>query len=673
LLARAARLDGLAPVLWLVALSALIRMAVSATFDAPWLAPDEMIYGLSGRSWWATGEATTLGVPAPFYGAYPYFVGLPLHVLGTAAAVTTIQCLQAVVMSLTAVVVWLWVRPLAGDRWALAAAVLTTLLPALAYSGLLMSESVFLPAATLALWLMSRALDRPTIVRQLLLLATLVLAVSARLQGLVLVPVLVTAALLAAWFARDAHILLRLAPTWLLLAGGAALWAGAHAVVTGDVASGLGAYGVTATSGYEPVAVARWVFRHAGDLYLLVCGVPLLAAAVMAYRSARGTEIDPGARALAAVAVATSLCLTLQVGTFASRYVDGLAERDMIAAAPPLFACLAVWLARGMPRPQPATSVLALAVAIPAVLLPIRDVATPDDAPHAFMTITFARLADATSWTTAETVWAVAAAGVIAAAVIVPRRLGALLVVAVAAGLLLASVVSSSKIARMTQNDREAFLGGAGPTWVDDASSGPVAYVYTGSVYWNVVWSTAFWNKRLEKVVRLPGLPLYSADVPVVRPTSDGRLLDVTGRALSEQYIVAPTPLAFVGDKTAEVVQTGLDQAGLRLWHTAGTPRLSSITTGVLGNGDIPGTARIGVFDCRGGQLELTLLGKSGLPVHIALNGRRLLTVAPVQDGAWRGTVAAPPGGYPGRVCTYSLSSDGLFGSTRIEFSRPPS
>src|SRR5262245_60666793 len=105
-------------------------MAVSTWFEAPWLAPDEMIYGLSGRSSWASGAASVLGVPAPFYGAYPLLVGFPLHSLGSAAAVTTIQCVQAVVMSLTAVVVWVWVRPLAGDRWALAAAACTACLPA---------------------------------------------------------------------------------------------------------------------------------------------------------------------------------------------------------------------------------------------------------------------------------------------------------------------------------------------------------------------------------------------------------------------------------------------------------------------------------------------------------------------------------------------------------------
>ena len=66
---------------------------------------------------------------------------------------------------------------------------------------------------------------------------------------------------------------------------------------------------------------------------------------------------------------------------FASRYVHQLAERDLIAVAPPLFACFAVWLARGMPRSQPATSIIAGLVAVPAVLLPVRTLVTAAAAP----------------------------------------------------------------------------------------------------------------------------------------------------------------------------------------------------------------------------------------------------------------------------------------------------
>ncbi len=75
------------PIVALVSVSAVLRIAASRSLEAPWIAPDEMIYGLLGRSLWETGQGTLLGEPAPFYGGYPLLVGLPLHLLDVAEAV----------------------------------------------------------------------------------------------------------------------------------------------------------------------------------------------------------------------------------------------------------------------------------------------------------------------------------------------------------------------------------------------------------------------------------------------------------------------------------------------------------------------------------------------------------------------------------------------------------
>ena len=278
----------------LVVVSAAIRIAVSTSFEAPWIAPDEMIYALSGSSFWATGHSTLFGAAAPFYSLYPLLVGLPIHLFGPAQGVTAAQCAQALVMSLTAALAWGWARPLAGDAWALAAAVLTACLPALAYSGLLMSEAVFLPAGTLALWLAARAIERPTRVRQAWLILCVLLAVGARLQGVVLVPILFTAACLAAWFARDAGVIRRLLPTWIAIAAGIVAWAGLQLAAHGGLGESLGAYSIVLTHGYGTSEVARWAFRHAGDLFLLVVGVPLVAAAVLAYTRIQGARAGSG-------------------------------------------------------------------------------------------------------------------------------------------------------------------------------------------------------------------------------------------------------------------------------------------------------------------------------------------------------------------------------------------
>ena len=360
----------------LVFASGVVRFATVRSFEAPWIAPDEMVYGMVGRAFWATGRFTLLGQDASGYGIFPILAGLPPALFGTTAGITVLQAVQALLVSSTVVLVYAWVRPAAGSRWALCAALLTALLPAFAYSGLIMTEATFLPAATLALWLLARALERPTWQRQLALGAALLLACSIRTQAVVLIPILLTSIGCASWFARDRSLLRRFVPLLASVGLVGLAWVGAHLATTGSLASALGIYGVTISSGYDPLEAARWVFRHAGDVFLLVIGAPLVAALVLAFEAARGRERDPKVRALVAVTISACFWITIEVGVFASKYVHQLAERDLIALAPPLFACFAVWLSRGMPRPQPATLVIAGVVALPAVLLPVQTLVT---------------------------------------------------------------------------------------------------------------------------------------------------------------------------------------------------------------------------------------------------------------------------------------------------------
>ena len=651
----------------LVLCSALVRFATVRSFDAPWIAPDEMVYGLVGRAFWATGRFTLLGHHAAGYGLFPMLAGLPPALFGTSVGITVLQAVQALMVSSTAAVVYAWVRPAAGSAWALSAALLTALLPALAYSGLIMTEATFLPAATLALWLLARALEQPTWQRQLALAAAILLAISIRMQAVVLVPILLTAIGAAAWCARDRLVVRRFVPLFVSIGLLGVAWVGAHLLRTGSVTSALGIYGVTASSGYDSVEAARWVFRHAGDVFLLVIGAPLIAALLLAFEAARGRERDPRVQALVAVTVSTCFWMTVEVGVFASRYVHQLAERDLIAVAPPLFACFAVWLARGMPRSQPATSIIAGLVAVPAVLLPVRTLVTAAAAPDAFMTIPLARFLARTSFDTLQTTWVTAAAFMILLTVLLPRRFGFVLPVLVAAGLAASSVLATQEIGARTRADREAFFGTTSQAWIDDATTGPVSYFYDGAADWNAVSKIAYWNRSVTSIATLPGASLGPLPTTVVRPGAGGRLLDSRFEPLPANEIVASTAFTFVGTAIAESAQ-GPDQPGLRLWKLSGAPALATWTTGLKPNGDIVQPVRVTVFACGPGQLELTLLGKQGTPVVIARDGVPQLRIAPVSGAVWTGSIPAPRSANGKTVCTYDITSPGLVGSTRIEF-----
>ena len=135
----------------LVALSTAFRAWAALTVPTPWIAPDELIYGMLGRALWQTGHLDLLGHPISFFSfVYPALAGLPLSLGDRQLGYDLLKVLQAIVMSLTAVPVYLWGRELTSRGWALVASALALATPGLAYSGLIMTEVAFYPAFVVA-------------------------------------------------------------------------------------------------------------------------------------------------------------------------------------------------------------------------------------------------------------------------------------------------------------------------------------------------------------------------------------------------------------------------------------------------------------------------------------------------------------------------------------------
>jgi hypothetical protein len=649
----------------IVICSATARFAVSTGVAAPWIAPDEIIYGLLGRSLYQDGTLSVLGGTTPYFSfVYPALIGAPLAFLGPATGLTVVQALQAVVMSLAAAVAFAWARALASTGWALAAAALTVAIPGLAYSGLLMTEAAFYPAATLALWLLARMLASPTLGRQAAFWGAAALAIGTRLQATLLLPAAVVAVVLAALLARRRDIVRAAAPTLALT--GAVIGVALVAAATGrDV---LGAYSGALGAGYDASDAATHVFEHVGAVFLVVAGIPLVALVGLTADVARRRDASAQTVGLLATALSWTALLAIQVGVFASRFVDHLAERDLLTAAPPLFVVLAVWLGRGCPRPQPATAIGALAIAAPALLLPVHRVATREAALDSFSTIPLRLLGEVSSDSLLDGVWAAGAAAAIALAVLLPVRARLLLPVATAAVLVGLTIVVSDEVRKLSQADERWWFDDASPGWIDEASSEPVLYVQAASPHWGGVWKQAFWNERIDAVAQVPGGSIEGPlPYTVVAPRFDGLLLDVRGRRVHHRLIAAPAELTLVGEQLAGYGPSA-DLQGLKLWRADPPVRLSSWATGVQPNGDLLGTARVTVFDCADGALELTLLGKQGTPVRFRVNGIPIGQIAPRPGTVWRGSLPSPEG--VAAKCQFQLDSPGLTGSTRIEFVR---
>ena len=648
------------------------RFALSRGVAAPWIAPDEQLYGLLGRSLVSGDGLTVLGHSVPYYSLlYPFLVGLPFLWSDAGGAVTWVQGMQALLMSVTAVPVFVWARPLAGRSYALFAAGLTVLIPGLVYSGLLMSEALYYTVATLAVWALALTLVKPTLFRQALLLGAVGLAVLTRLQAVGFAAVIVAAIALLALAERSAAPFRRLWPTLAMLGAVALAWIGSR-IALGGPGELLGAYSTLAQAReYSLTGIARSLAWETGALVLFTVGIPLIALAVLTWGVMRGQEPDRGVRVLVATAVAYALVTVIEVSAFTSRFVDHVTERQLLSVLPPLFVVFVVWLQRGVPRPQPFTSVAMFAIAAAALLLPISRVTVPAVFADSPSVIPLERLSHRLSQSALESVYAGVAAVVLLVAVFVPKRFALALAGVVALCLASASVVASLEIRDGSQTERERTFAGGPPGWIDVTGAQDVALLVTNARPWPSAWETLFWNKSIAKLVRIRGsvnpgvVPQAVVDVGV-----DGQLRTRTHELVTARYVVAPTGVFPLGEQVASL-PASLDQPGMVLWRTTSPLQLSYRTAHLKPNGDIYGeSAVVKVFRCGRGRLELTLLGKQGLPTRILFDGKVVAERAIPNGEVWRPSIPTPTSANGSTPCVYKIASDGLIGSTRIEFVR---
>jgi hypothetical protein len=652
----------------LVLISTALRAWAAVSVPVPWIAPDEMVYGLLGRSLYLHGSLEILGGPTPYYSLLtPALVGFPLSAFGLVSGLDVLQGLQAFVMSLAAVPAYLWARSLVSARWALVAAALTVAVPGLTYSGLMMSEVLFYPLLLVAAWAGAEAISRPTRKSQTLLVLAVLAVCATRVQAIVLLPALGTAALVDAGLGRSWAHLRRLAPAAGALGALVLAWLGYRLAVGGGA---LGSYEVITGTSYSVGAAAKYVLYHGASL-LILCGLfPAAAVALLIVRAVREGEPDPRVRSYLAVASSLSVWLVVEVGIFTSHYSDRIVERNLIGLAPVLFVGLVLWIERGVAGRHLERAMVALCAAVVLVLLPVDRYVNIFGMHDAMTLVPLYDLVTATSMDTLETVYP-AVVGVAAVALaFAPRawlRWTPLLLVLAFAG---ASVASSRFTVQQSQKQQQVFLGKR-PNWVDRKSKGPVAYLYDGEPSWNGVWQTVFWNHRIDRIYDLgpaevPGpLPQAHAEVQ-----PDGRLFVPPSARQPGEYGVVSTWTRLVGDELKQIEQVGLTQAGLAVWRVEPPMRVRDQISGLQVNGDIYGTitARLAVYACQSGTFRLTLIPKQEETVEIRVNGR---LVRRLEFGAaassWHGDFSADG---RGGECTLEVTPTGLLGTTVFQFDR---
>lgn len=651
----------------LVAVSALLRFWAAALVPVPWIAPDEFVYGLLGRSLYHTGHFSLLGGPVRFYTlVYPALVGGPLSLGDQSAGYLLLKALQATVMSLTAVPVYLWGRSFLSRRLALLAAALTLAVPALAYSGLIMTEVAFYPVAVLAAWALARALAVPSLGRQAVVLAAVVLAAATRLQALILVPALVTAVAAKTLLDRDLRTLRRFVPSLAGIAALAGAWSAWQLRKGGPATDILGAYRAAGETSYNVHDATLFILYHAGDLVLMSGVFPVCAAAVLVAQALRRREPSEDVRALLAVTVSWSVWFVGQVGVFASRHVGRLAERDLIGLLPLLFLVFALWLERGAPRPRLAAALTALAALLLVLELPMGKLVTLAALPDAFTLIPLYRLHVRAPGVSVELVTDLAAAAAAVLFLVVPRRRVWGLAALVLAFLALTSFSAGRVVTAQATLVRQSTLGDR-RAWIDHEVPGPVAYVYGGEVYWNAAWQSIFWNRSVHRLYDLL-TALVPGPVPQesIGPLEDGRLVFPNGRPVTARYVVAGSSLTFFGSVVA-----GAPRADLYAWKIDPPLRLSRLIRNLPPAGGVGVHFEIRAYACAGGALDLEVVALAPLRVEVRRNGVHWRTFR-LAAGERRSVLipARPRRPIGKRVCSFGVLSRGPIQLGHAEFLR---
>lgn len=572
----------------LVAASAIVRAALSLQFETPSLLVDELIHSELAKSLAAGGGFDVRGEHVAVSYVYPTLIAPAWWAGSIATSYGLAKVIGAIVMSLVAVPVYLWGRRLVSPLAGLAAAGLTLCLPWFVLTGTLMTETAFFPAFVLALFAIALALERPTLGRQALVGATIGVATAVRFQGIVLVPILASAALGFALLERRRD---RLTALWPLGAA-SALAASGYAVAKlagGESLLGLGVYAGVRRVDYSVGGQLRWLLYDAGELLLAAGLVPALALAALLAGARTASIAD---RAFIAVSVSAVVWLSLLAAVASSWEPVGIKERYTFHAIPLLLLALVAWIARGAPRGW-AARVAALAGLGLVAALPLgRLFREPSLVGNAFGLLPFERIASAAGGPGAARAAAIGLAAAAAAGfLLLPRRLSPLLAVGVAAFLLCSSVPVFTTLRNQSRALRDVAGYGDDPSWIDGAIGPGEGAVFlntsnfepetlAGRFYaqFEPVWAAEFWNRSLRGVVSLG----HQEPSPLAQGSTT---LDwATGMVVGQRaaFVVARPRFPLVG--------TTLARAGdLELWRVTGPVRLAAATEGVFADGAAAG------------------------------------------------------------------------------------
>ena len=558
----------------------------------PRVHPDEVRYLIAASS---LVEGEGLSLRGEEYGFGPLLALLLAGILELAgsidAAYDWFKTANALLWALTAVPVHLLARRLVGAWWAVLAAALSVAIPSSISVATVMTESLSYLAAAWALYAIAMALERPSVLRQLAVLATVAAAFLTRPQFGILYATWV-GALALLWLIvpgtrpRARGDWLSLWPTALPVVAGLLGFAG-RLLSGASARDSLGAYWEL-WRGYDPLQVGKWVVYHLGDFTVYLAVVPVAVAPIVLWQlTCAGRKGERRAGAFVALFASANATGLLVVAAFTSTPwgYDRLHDRYGFYLVPLWLVALVVWLAAGLPRPVTAAAIGAVAALALPLILPFRQLANEagiDTVPGALWERIEAELAGpgAASGRLALVLFLVA---LLAATFLLPRAIaGVALPVVVALSFAATSYFAWERLIDAPED--LVFAGGLERAWIDerlpDDARVTKLYVDTScgsALERHALFLTEFFNSTVDRAAYIgdsvpDGLPIERVDV------APSGALERSGRPFAADYVFTQAGIELDGRRLADGTA-----AGLVLWEVDGPVRV----VGASSNADL--------------------------------------------------------------------------------------
>ena len=583
------------PVLAVVASAAGAFAAYSALallVDAPRVFTDELLYFDTAASI-VDGDGLTIRGEAYRYAPlYPALLAT-VHWIAAdrEAAYELAKTLNALLIALTAIPVFLVSRRVLSPWPSVATAVFSVAIPSAMYVSVVMTESLAYLVCWWALYAIVLALERPSALRQVAAMGGILLATGVRTQflalfGIYLLGLVFVPALVEGRRPRTRSAILSFWPTALAIA--AAVVALVSSWILGSSDRTLGEYAVLVRT-YDVLEVAGWSLYQVANIEMYVAVIPFAVAPIVIWafvgRTRQGSERHA---AFLAVFVSVNVVFLLLTAAFNSTVYadDALHDRPVFYVVPLWLIVLFAWTAEGAPRPWVVAGVgAAVALTLP-LAIPFSDYAR-DDARQQFNAVTTTLWAsiDRASDGSGRPVLLVFVLLLVLGAVLLPARYARLLPVVVLAVFALTSRLSWDLAVRVAAPSTAALRSDE-RSWIDEnVPRGRTVTVLGGvescprlperdRLYGREFLSaylTEFFNSSVRRGAYV-GLRRDSLPAERVRVEEGGRLLLGSGAPLVADYLLAQPAVRFEGRK----VVTGT-AAGLNLWEIGGAVRALGI------------------------------------------------------------------------------------------------